>query len=314
MLKTVGTPGKCYRRGDVVKLPEAEAYRWVRSGLAKLSADLPAEERDFNERFQIGTAQPCIYLPFTGEFGHLIMHRVRWVHFHPATHKVVCCREGEQVLFPSAQEFITDWIDPVPDRRKAGTMRAPLDFPDITARFPDHTAVHTWLTHDQEFHHFINIDEPIRLEPIRRGLKADVVLGIRQRDFCPQKNWPRRYWQRLADAITAAGFTVAVAGRRPHTHDLDGITHHAGDYPDTDAAIELIQGCRLFIGTDTGVAHLASLVGCPMLLFREEARQYRNYIPRMIRTNHPHPVTMLEHVWDRPEEIIKHAVAALHTA
>jgi hypothetical protein len=307
IVESFATADAGYQAGQIVTIPRWFAAELLMRGLANETDQPTDEQSQFNERFRFGSGQPCLFLPFVGEFGHAIMHHVRFIHFHEASRKVVCCRKGDEVLFPIADEFVTNWTDPTPDETRAGSGRETLTWPQIVATFPDHTPVETGnITYYQEYHCPIRLDEKIDLKPKRRGLHADVVLGIRERKFCAEKNWT--HWQAVADRITAAGFTVAVAGKRPHTQDVAGQLHHSSDYPDTDAAVELIQNARLYIGTDTGVSHLASLIGdCPMIVFREEDHYYRTYIPRMQETCGK--VIELDGVWNDPQAV---ATAAMN--
>ncbi len=226
------------------------------------------EERAFIWRLDDGAGRPCLFLPNAGEFGMRILTQVRMIHWHRASRKVVCCRPGEEVLFPSADEFVRDWDDPLEDARRGGSGPTSR-WPKIEARYPDYNLVQTGgLTTVQE-RMSVNPELRIPFRPRLRGLKADVVLGIRWRRFAEEKNW--HHWQSVSDAIVDAGFTFAVIGRRPTTLDLPGQSHHSSDYADTDAAIELIQNCRLYVGSDTGTSHLAATVGADMLVFREES-------------------------------------------
>jgi hypothetical protein len=235
------------------------------------------------DRLTHGKDKPCLFLPFVGEFGHEIMSHIRLVHFHHAKEKVVCCRPGHEVLYPSATSFVTDWEDPIPDFRKVGTLRnRVLRWPELRVRYPDHYAVKAGMLAPEQEVMIIEPGQRIPFQPKKRGLTADVVLGVRNRAFCPERNW--KHWQQLADAITAAGLTFAVIGRKDTSCELTGQTHHSGDY-DTDAAIELLQNCKLYVGTDSGTSHLAAEVGAKMLLFRETAGRSRDLTVRMAEVN-----------------------------
>ncbi|MBV8782418.1 MAG: hypothetical protein JO353_13565, partial [Phycisphaerae bacterium] len=152
--------------------------------------------------------------------------------------------------------------------------------------------------------HCIEPGTAIPFNPRRRGLKADVLLGVRQRQFCPERNW--LHWQSLADAITAAGYSFAVIGNPDTATSLDGQVCRSGDY-DTDTAIELLRGCKLYIGQDSGNSHLAATAGAPMLLFREEACMSRDLTGRMERVN-PGRVEVMRGVWNDPPAIIARAI------
>ncbi len=253
------------------------------------------------DRLDEGAGHPCLFLPFCGEFGHLIMTHTRMVHFHKASRKVVCCRPGEEVLFPSADEFVTDWRDPLDDKHRIATLRnLKLNWPEIIARYPDHArpTVGRLLPSEELFsiHPYL----PIPFQPKRRDLQADVVLGVRHRTTFPERNW--NHWQYVADALENAGYTFAVVGNLETSQRLIGEECQSGDY-DTDAAIELMQKCKLFVGTDSGSSHLAATVQAPMLIFREQAHQSRNLVPRMQEVNRQ-LIQYLPEGWYEPDSVI----------
>jgi hypothetical protein len=258
-----------------------------------------------------GAGRKCLFLPFIGEFGHLIMTHIRQVHFHRAGRKIVCCRPGEEVLFPSADAFDTDWHDPIDDSVRCGTANDHLPVWNyIERRYPYHRRIVAGrLTPEQELY-AIQPKLRIPFRPTLRGLQADVVLGIRHRRFCPERNW--KHWQFIVDRITAAGFTFAVIGAKPTSLELEGQVCHSGDF-DTDAAIELMQKAALYVGTDTGVSHLASTVGVPMLVFRETASQSRNLLPRMAEVN-PGNVETIDDGWVNPSRVADRIIERLQMA
>src|ERR1035437_4674171 len=242
---------------------------WIRCQYPHLFEDpLPDSSPEIARRLKDGEGKRCLFLPFLGEFGHLLMSHIRFTHFHSASEKIVCCRPGEECLFPSASSFVTDWSHPFPDNRRIGSMRGQrFTWPELCAQFPDAWPVQSgnWTPVEE----LITIQPSLRLpfKPQLRGLRVDVCIGVRNRTICPERNW--RHWQRLADAITANGNTFAIIGIRPTAPDLVGQTYHTSDY-DTDAAIELLQSCSLYVGQDSGNSHLAAAAGASMLIFREE--------------------------------------------
>lgn len=98
-----------------------------------------------------------------------------------------------------------------------------------------------------------------RPEPyIRQNIKADVVICPRMRNHGSAKNWP--HWESL---VGLPG--VFAAGAPDSSYDLQ--VPRAWDYARfLDASIEALRSARLCIATDAGIAHLAVLCGCPLLL------------------------------------------------
>lgn len=316
MKESLGTPyapDGVFFAGTVYDVPDAIGADVVRKGLGTVSPTPPQHIVEFLARLDEGAGRPCLFLPFVGEFGHLIMSHVRLVHWHKASEKIVCCRRGEEVLFPTASAFITNWVDPIPDLERVGTHRTnPPQWPDllrVAQTMGCHPIQVGGLSLAQELHP-IEPEQRIEFRPLLRGLRADVVIGTRKREFAPEKNW--QHWQRVADALEDASLTFAVIGEKSTSEDLTGQECHTGDL-DTDAAIELLQNCRLYIGTDSGGSHLASTVGCPMLVFREPRNGMRDFVPRMQLVN-PGRVEHLADGWDEPDAVIARALAILSGA
>ena len=95
-------------------------------------------------------------------------------------------------------------------------------------------------------------------------------------------------------------------GDKRTSFDLKGQAAHSGDY-DTDAAIELLQGCSLYIGGDSGGSHLAAAVGAPMLIFRETASRSRDLTSRMAITNPGRVEVMPSKSWDKQRLAARHS-------
>jgi hypothetical protein len=310
MIQTLSTALSAFYAGETYEVIDATGAAWIRAGVA-VKTDVPPEWiLAFMRRLEIGKGQPCLFLPNLGEFGHKILTGIRYFHFHQASEKVVCCFPSERVLYPSATEYFTDWQEPphVFDAMRGGSGHSPVSlWPKIVARFPNHVPIVQGGFSFSEEMLPIHPDERIPFRPKIRGLRADVCISVRNRRYCPVRNW--QHYQQLADAIRAAGHTFAVIGHRDTSHDLDGQTCHSGDY-DTDAAIELFQNCDLFIGTDSGPSHLASTVGSQMLLFREIASGTRDFFPRMGKVN-PGRIDVVSDGWENPEAVIDRALQLL---
>jgi hypothetical protein len=289
--------------GRLYEVADAIGTHLVRTGYATpihMPTDFIA---NYMTRLNDGAGEPCLFLPFTGEFGHKIMSHVRLVNFHRAKSKIVCCRPGEEVLYPSANAFETNWIDPISDLERVATMRGTTrKWPQMAAKYPNHHHISFENLSPTEEIHAIYPEVVIPMRPHRRGLNVDVVLGVRHRQNSPQRNWGAGNWQRVADAITEAGLTFGVVGDKATSFGLRGQHVHSGDY-DTHAAVELLQSCRLYVGTDSGASHLASTVQTPMVVFRETASGSRGLLPRMAEVNYS-PVIIIDNGWTEVEAVI----------
>ena len=310
-LTNFATSFRCFIPGEVAILPDDDAAPLIRCGYVAKTDKNPPEIASFLAKLTENDGEKALFLPFLGEFGHLIMTHIRVVHWSKTARKVVCCQPGEEVLYPSAAEFCTDWHHPVPDAYRVGTLRDRMtcfDFSELIEQFPGHVPVVAGgLTMTQELY-AINPGQHIPFRPRPRGLRASVCLGVRVREFCPERNW--QHWPALAGALTATGIDFATIGARPTTLDLPEQKFHTGDY-DTDATIEALQNCQLYVGTDTGISHLAATVGCPMLIFRETRGGSRDCVGRMEEVN-PGNVTRLgPGAWNNPQIILQTAIQIL---
>ncbi len=308
ILESLYTPDYPFLKGKQYEVTDTIGQHWIDAGLAAPTNILPPANAELYQRLEPGAGKACLFLPFVGEFGHQVMTHIRIVHWHKAKTKTVCCRKGEEVLYPSAKSFVTDWVDPIPDEwRVASNRTIPTPWPKLVAKYPRLFHVHAGaLTPEQELV-AINPAERIPFKPKLRGLKADVVLGVRHRQLFTERNWPA--WHRTAEALTAQGISFAVIGAKPTSLDLPGQVCHSGDL-DTDAAVELLQNCRLYVGTDSGNSHLASTVGCEMLLFREEQSGSRNLVPRMEQVN-PGRIQLVPDGWKQPGRVFENIISSL---
>lgn len=309
MTRTIVTPAEIFSAGVVYDVGPGQGGRWIEGGKAKPTDDQPAAVQTLSARIHAASGRPALFLPPAGmEFGHEVMTHVRIVHFNKAAFKVVCCRPGNEVLYPTANMFFTEWSDPVPDEYRVGTARsAGIDWGHIVLKFPTCIPVEAGGLTKEEALCCIAPEKTIPLTPKIRGLRADVVLGIRHRQFWTVRNW--KYWQYVADRLREKGVTFSVVGAKETSESLIGQLHHSGDY-DTDAAVELLQGCKLYVGTDCGASHLAATVGVPMLVFREAKSGAPDLTARMQMVN-PHPVEVVPEGWSDPAAVVAAALALL---
>jgi hypothetical protein len=254
------------------------------------------------------TETTALFLPWRNEFGTLMMHHVRRIHGHTAKSKIVCCRKGEEVLFPSANEFYYDWEE-VPDVARGRQLtqssanhrylvrlasRLERQFPHATPHLPDLCRP----TRESDF-----TPKPRWI----RGLKTDIVIGARLRQHVPERNF--HHWQAVVDGLIAEGLSVSVVGREEVTVPISGLQIRSWDYDDLDAAIELLQNCRLFLGTDSGVTHMAVLAGVPILVFHSQNRiRFRNWGLHYVPTVQKNAYEILLGCWNDPEAIVRRTV------
>ncbi|MDO8544151.1 MAG: glycosyltransferase family 9 protein [Opitutaceae bacterium] len=104
---------------------------------------------------------------------------------------------------------------------------------------------------------------PSRNEAVRRGN----IVALHPGSGSPQKNWPLDRWRTLAAWIKHAhgAALLIISGEAEPPDALGHLGRHARNLPLPELARELSQ-CRLFLGHDSGVSHLAAACGVPGIL------------------------------------------------
>jgi hypothetical protein len=257
------------------------------------------------------TRHPAIVLPMYGEFGWLIMTHIRFVHSLAAAEKIVCCNSGEIWLFPSATDFFCDWEHPIDDNDRCGhggyrhgNRCGPSDarlIDRLSTVYPHHIILRP-TRHDCTWH----LSDAVKFRPhVRRLLPTvDVALGVRKRDFVHDKNWT--HWTLLSRVLRRCGFTVGLVGAKASSFVDLAADVHAWDHQDGDTAgsIDLMQQCRLYVGTDSGISHLAALMDTPMLVFRRDSPGNPDWRGVMERANKAFFRALDDAAWFRPDEVV----------
>ena len=106
------------------------------------------------------------------------------------------------------------------------------------------------------------------------GSASPVVLHPGTSATTPHKRWPPSGYAALARALAARGLPVLVsfgpvAGERALAETVvrtsGGAASLAPDTAGLDDLAALFERCRLFVGSDSGPLHVASLVGTPVV-------------------------------------------------
>jgi len=237
-----------------------------------------------------------VFLPNYGEFGPVIDKLVKIVHFHQSPKKIVCCKKGEEALYPSASDFFYDWEDFVDDEDKWGFFsknkignytnhnyqnykrKLSVEIDKIKSKLGDNNYVHLWnFNVDKIFtNKYSHIFRP-ELKPIVKcGLNVDVVISPRNRKSRSESNC--NFWEDVVRELTDKGYTVGGIGKGDTSTNVKGTLLNSWDYDDNSSAIiEMLQNCRLYVGIDTGTSHLASLLSVPMMVFFHDAAYDKHY-------------------------------------
>jgi hypothetical protein len=109
--------------------------------------------------------------------------------------------------------------------------------------------------------------------------------------------------------LKAEGFTVGLIGRQETSFDLPSADVRSWEYDDASANIELLQNCKLYLGTDTGTSHLAAFCSTPMIVFRDPGPW--PLVDRMAQTTKSF-FKFLPEAWDSPPQVIEAALSYLN--
>lgn len=131
--------------------------------------------------------------------------------------------------------------------------------------------------------------------PGRRKIALSLPLAVIHPVAGTQaKRWPIAYWRRLIDGLRDAGYFVVIIGsgddrplndmirRQPGVIDLTGLL------PLT-ATLALLERAELFVGVDSGPAHLAAVTATPsVILFSgtNKPAQWRPWSRRVLGLRH----------------------------
>jgi hypothetical protein len=260
--------------------------------------------------------EKIVVLPHLGEFGWLIMTHIRYFNRLQAREKIAVCQPGHECLFPSATGFFTDWQNPIPDKSRCrdgkygdGQVKSQFyrSLKNLLAKsFPTSNIIEPqydchWHMSDGEGYKFKPIVE-CRL-PI-----VDVVVSPRMRDFEPSRNW--QHWPMIIDKIRSAGFPVGIAGQKATTFPC-GADAFAWDHPEGDTAgsLDMLLRSRLYVGTDSGVTHLAALCDVPTIIVKPPVDH--NERGPLQRANKSGFFKVVE-AWDNPDRFIAEVLDSLH--
>lgn len=277
---------------------------------------VPTPERRRHAELSVGDA--TLFLPHYGEFGWRILTSVRYIHQHLAAKKIVCCRHGDECLYPGAAHFFYDWENPIPDDRRSKHASAnQQDLIEASAADRRIIDVHFRMgavpsfTVQSDPAALLSIRPPISARPALA--RVDVAMGARWRVAGKSRNWPAEHWGRLCVGLRAAGISYGFVGLP--TGELEDVQRTAiataSAHPDgpTAGAVDLLSHARLYAGTDTGTTHLAALVGLPIVLWRSA----EGLTPLVAKAN-PKPTTILpDAAWDDPDAALAAIRAQLAT-
>lgn len=172
--------------------------------------------------------------------------------------------------------------------------------------FPNQPVAH--LNYDCHWH----LSSAVKFKPVARQVlpSVDIVCGVRNRRFGSEANW--RYWNPLIKYLRQLGYLVGLAGKQDTSFELEADVR-AWDHQDgpTAGTVDLLTNCRLYIGTDSGVSHLAALMDTPMIAFYFEHPGRPDQTGLMRRSNKNLFHRLPNFVWNDPEKVLGAVISLL---
>ncbi len=105
------------------------------------------------------------------------------------------------------------------------------------------------------------------LYPLRHPAPERALIALHPGSGSPRKNWPLDRWLALARWLErdCAAQLLIVTGEAEPAGVLAGVGHHLRQLP-LGALADRLACCRLFLGHDSGISHLAAAAGAPCVL------------------------------------------------
>ncbi|MGD9948925.1 MAG: glycosyltransferase family 9 protein [Desulfobulbus sp.] len=125
----------------------------------------------------------------------------------------------------------------------------------------------------------LQTSERVRLRVDSLGLEQPyLVIHCRSNELC--KDWSADHWNRTVELVLAKGISVVEVGHRsnlrrtgsPYYRDFCGILSIM-------ETAEVIRRAILFVGIDSGPAHMANAVGTYGLILLGRYRTFERYLP-----------------------------------
>jgi len=251
------------------------------------------------------TSDKIIVPPFVGEFGWFVIRTIREVDKHPAKHKVVCCRPGQEIFFPSADAFFYDYDAAFKEKgrnAKVPTLglgrvwhvqaanaianQCRYSNPDYADHEIFNTTKGNCYKHSKDIYHFPKLTPKLEYDPV------DVVFSTRNRREFKGKNRSADFYTSTLKLLMENGYTTGVVGIKKQSINLPYVDSRSWDYPyEEEATVAMMQNAKLVVTTNTGISHLAVMLRCPlfvienapgMMCWMEMQRDPNIYFERML--------------------------------
>lgn len=115
----------------------------------------------------------------------------------------------------------------------------------------------------------------------REEYKDFIVIHARSRIVRPEDNWSKKNWTFLVDSLRKMGYTNIVSiGLKSQSLHIDGTIDFRES--EQEELLDLLASAKCIFGPSSGAIHLASLCGCPQVVWSTDynlVRYTKNWNP-----------------------------------
>lgn len=238
-----------------------------------------------------------IALPSLGEYGCYVGYYVRRVQALCKENRVVvCCPPGDRWLFPEAYDYWHDYDrDFLPDRYRCGTAcqgvyeadRQVAGYLELLGRLicTKHIGFTALRIHFGGWDTSLKLAEPPLRVPLMDVGFPDryVCLGVRHRAVGTRRNIPEGVWVDVCDVLRHHDIKVVLLGRDTSSLAL----RHPAVVADTysvkpelldRACASFLARSLGFVGSDSGLAHLADITRTASFLISNGEDAARDFL------------------------------------
>lgn len=202
-----------------------------------------------------------IILPYYGEFGFFIRRYVLWVNNKFVDEDImVCCKKGQECLFPGVSKFFYEWCDA--DDKLKGKGEALIRYRDeklVSLLSDKYNGCELILGSFPPLFNYTNVPTVNVKDLSDKYPKVDVLLGTRKRQLGSGKNY--KHWQSVVNFLKEKDLSVGIIGTMGTTFipdNVDVISYEISNT--TECIVGMMQNSKIIINTDSGLAHLCRLL------------------------------------------------------
>jgi len=141
---------------------------------------------------------------------------------------------------------------------------------------------------------------PIYKKPAQRKITKNIVVHARNRGLRSDDNWDIKKWEILVDKFKLEGYNIISIGLKDEAMHIDDTVDMRECTQDD--LVDILSNATASLGPSSGAMHLASLCGCPHVVWSTDynlTRYTKNWNPFDTRV-----LFLSEHGWDPTPEFV----------